>query len=122
MSLLAAQFINKYKEVYTNLDAYKRFNIIKMKNSNSYDKFIGGATLGFYPINILALPVMIILMIIRSQRASDFLLKLQYSFMLLLYGLIVIVMMVPATPVLYLKLVANSLYICFKRNREDYKC
>ena len=76
MSLLSAQFINKYQEVYTNLDAYKRFNIIRMKNSNSYDKFIGGATLTFFPINILCLPLMLPLMLFRSRRASDFVLKL----------------------------------------------
>ena len=37
ISLLAAMFINKYKLVWKNLDAYRRFNIIQLKNSVAYD-------------------------------------------------------------------------------------
>jgi hypothetical protein len=76
LSLLAAMFINKYKIVWRNLDAYKRFNIIKMKNSISYDKFIGGCTLTFFPLNIIMLPLMAPVLAMRNPRASDFLLKI----------------------------------------------
>lgn len=76
MSLLAAMFINKYKQVYKNLDAYRRFNIIKLKNSVAYDKFVGGATLTFFPINIVMLPFIVPIISFRSARASDTVLKL----------------------------------------------
>ena len=75
VSLLGAMFINKYKVVWRNLDAYKRFNIIRMKNSISYDKFIGGSTLTFFPINIVMLPFIPSIIAFRSKRVSDFLLK-----------------------------------------------
>jgi hypothetical protein len=55
LSLLSAMFINKYKVVWKNLDAKKRFNIISLKNSNSYDKFISGVTITFFPFNIISL-------------------------------------------------------------------
>jgi len=76
MSLLAAMFINRYKIVWRNLDAYRRFIIIKLKNSVSYDKFIGGVTITFFPINLVMLPLSIPIIILRSKRASDILLKL----------------------------------------------
>jgi len=37
MSLLVAMFINKQTTVMRNLDAYRRFNIIRLKNSEQYD-------------------------------------------------------------------------------------
>ena len=76
MSLLAAMFINRYKIVYVNLDAFKRFTIIKSKNSIAYDKFIGGVTITFFPINLIMLPFASPIIIFRSKRASELLLKL----------------------------------------------
>lgn len=76
MSLLAAMFINKYKQVWKNLEAYRRFNIIRLKNSVAYDKFLGAVTITFFPINILMLPFIPPITMLRSARASDFLLKL----------------------------------------------
>lgn len=76
MSLLAAMFINRYKTVWSNLDAYRRFTIIKLKNSVSYDKFIGGVTITFFPINMIMLPFSFPIIILRSKRMSDILLKM----------------------------------------------
>mmetsp|Transcript_12406 Transcript_12406/g.19390 ORF Transcript_12406/g.19390 Transcript_12406/m.19390 type:complete len:168 (-) Transcript_12406:968-1471(-) len=121
LSLLAAMFINKYEEVYKNLDAHRRFNIIKMKNSVAYDKHVGGATLTFYPINIMVLLFMIPIFSIRSSRASDFALKIQYMVMVLLYGIVICVFVVPTIPILYVKCLINTIYIGFTRKREDYK-
>ena len=75
LSLLAAMFINRYTLVFKNLDAYRRFNIIKLKNSVSYDKFVGGVTLTFFPINIIMLPFIIVVVGLKSPRASDTFLK-----------------------------------------------
>lgn len=111
MSLLAAMFINKYKVVWRNLDAYKRFNIIKMKNSVSFDKFIGGVTLTFFPVNILMVPFIPAIIAIRNVRASDFMLKCQYTVMMLIYCALAGVAIIPMTPILYIKAVANALFI-----------
>jgi hypothetical protein len=111
MSLLAAMFINKYKIVWRNLDAYKRFDIIKAKNSISYDKFIGGITMTFFPVNILILPFIPAIIAIRNPRASDFLLKGQYVIMMIAYSFISGIAIIPATPLLYIKSVSNAIYI-----------
>ena len=121
MSLLAAMFINKYKQVWKNLEAYRRFNIIRLKNSVAYDKFLGAVTITFFPINILMLPFIPPITILRSARASDFLLKLQYVIMILLYCVLACIMVVPIIPILYLKMLTNSIFISFANNREDYK-
>jgi hypothetical protein len=47
-----------------------------LKNSISYDKFIGGVTLTFFPINIIMLPFSLILTALRSKRGSDIMLKI----------------------------------------------
>lgn len=75
-SLLISMFINRQFEVSKNLDAYRRFNIIKLKNSDQYDQYIGGVTLTFFPINILMLPFMFPVVAFRNPRISDFALKL----------------------------------------------
>jgi len=49
-------FINRYKFVYRNLDALRRMNIIKLKNSASYDKTYSAVTVTFFPISIILLP------------------------------------------------------------------
>jgi len=121
MSLLAAMFINRYKTVWVNLDAYRRFTIIKLKNSISYDKFIGGVTLTFFPINIIMLPFSLILTALRSKRGSDIMLKVQYSIMMVLYCIISAIMFIPTAPILILKIYTNCIFILLNNKREAYK-
>ena len=56
VSLLIAMFINRFQNVWANLDAYTRFKIIQQKNTVAYDKFIGGVTTTFFPFNIIMIP------------------------------------------------------------------
>jgi hypothetical protein len=121
MSLLAAMFINKYKQVYKNLDAYRRFNIIKLKNSVAYDKFLGGVTLTFFPINIIMLPFIVPIISFRSARASDTILKLQYVIMMLMYCTLACTFIIPIIPILYLKVIVNALFIASNNKRQEYK-
>jgi len=121
MSLLAAMFINKYEEVYDNLDAIRRFNIIKMKNRIAYDRQVGGATITFFPINIVGSPFLLPILVLKNDRLSEFALRLQYLIMILLYGFILCVMLVPSVPILYMKSIINIIFIAFTRKREDYK-
>ena len=121
MSLLAAMFINRYKIVYKNLDAYRRFIIIKLKNSVSYDKFIGGVTITFFPINLIMLPMATPIILLRSKRASELLLKMQYVIMIILYCFLAFLMVIPATPVLLLKVYTNAFFILLTNKREKYK-
>lgn len=121
LSLLAAMFINRYKQVFKNLDAYRRFNIIKLKNSVAYDKFVGGATLTFFPVNILVLPFIFPIILLRSARLSDTMLKLQYVIMMLMYCVIAMTFVVPIIPFLYFKLVVNAIYIMIYNKRQDFR-
>jgi len=121
LSLLAAMFINRYKIVWKNLDAYRRFIIIKLKNSVAYDKFIGGVTITFFPINLIMLPFALPIIMLRSKRASDILLKLQYVIMIVLYCILACIMVVPASPILLVKVYTNSVFIAATNKRENYK-
>ena len=121
MSLLAAMFINRYKIVYKNIDAFRRFLIIKQKNSISYDKFIGGVTITFFPINLIMLPLATPIIMFRSKRASELLLKLQYVIMILLYCFLAFLMIIPASPVLLAKVYSNAFFILATNKRENYK-
>jgi len=121
LSFLVSMFINRYRFVYMNIDALRRMDIIKLKNSSSYDKSIGGATLTFFPINMFMLPFCWPIVIFKSDRLSDFFLKLQYTFMVAIYCCIAIVLAVPLYPLLYLKCVGNAGYILAKNKRVDYK-
>mmetsp|Transcript_1501 Transcript_1501/g.1990 ORF Transcript_1501/g.1990 Transcript_1501/m.1990 type:complete len:159 (+) Transcript_1501:13-489(+) len=76
MSFLASNFLNRYQNLSKTLDAVKRFSIIKLKNSISFDSLIGGVTVTFYPINILMFPFMVPTLLLKSSRFSDFVLKL----------------------------------------------
>jgi len=76
LSFLVSMFINRYKFVYMNIDALRRMDIIKLKNSSSFDQIIGGATLSFFPINAFMLPFIWSVVIVKSDRLSDFFLKI----------------------------------------------
>ena len=121
VSLLAAMFINRYKVVFKNIDAYRRFSIIKQKNCVSYDRVMGGITTTFFPFNIVILPFILPIAILKSQRASDFILKFQYVLMAVMYSLIAMVIIIPCTPLLYMKLLINSVFIVLNNKRENYK-
>lgn len=78
-------------------------------------------TLTFFPINIIMLPLTAPILVLRSPRASDFLLKIQYVIMMLLYCAIACIMVVPASPILYIKTIANSIFIAATNKRQNYK-
>ena len=58
---------------------------------------------------------------LRSKRASEFLLKLQYLVMILMYCSIAIIMVIPSIPILYFKILINSIFIMLNNRREDYR-
>lgn len=121
LSFLVAMFINRYKLVWLNLEALRRMNIIKLKNTNSYDKLYGGVTITFFPISIIMLPFVIPVVVFKSERLNDFILKMQYAAMILLYCLLGCIISIPLIPVLYFKLIVNAIFIQFNNKREDYK-
>ena len=114
-------FINRYKFVYKNLDAIRRMNIIRLKNSSSFDELTGGVTITFFPISVVVLPFIIPVVLAKSERLSDFILKIQYALMILFYCGIAVVLSVPILPLLYMKSIFNAIYILMNNKRQEYK-
>ena len=121
LSFLVAMFINKYKFVWKNLDSLRRTNIIKLKNSSSYDNLYGSITITFFPYSIVVLPFIIPVVIFKSERLNDFILKIQYCFMIIMYCILAVIVAIPILPCLYFKNLANSVFIFFNNKREEYK-
>ena len=119
-SLLIAMYVNKYLRVSQNLVALKRYSVLRMKNSISYDEQLAGIVCSFFPINILMTPFIIPLVILRSKRMNDFLLKLQYTLMCSIYAGVMGVFSLIVVPLLYVKMLSNSIFICFSGKRERY--
>jgi len=120
LSLLVAMFINRYQIVYKKMASLRRMNIIKLKNSSSFDPLYGGVTITFFPISIMILPFIIPVIIFKSERLNDFILKIQYAFMMLMYVLIAITISIPMFPIMYSKCIFNSMYILLNNKREAY--
>mgnify|MGYP006092092429 CR=1 FL=1 len=121
LSFLVAMFINRYKFVYRNLDALRRMNIIKLKNSASFDKTYSSVTITFFPISIILLPFIPAVIAFKSERLNDFILKLQYTIMMLMYCVLACILSVPVLPLLYFKSIVNAIYISLNNKRENFK-
>ena len=120
ISFLVAIFINRYEQTFINIDALRRMNIIRLKNSSDFHPFYGAITITFFPISILMLPFLIPLLLFKSERLSNFVLKLQYSAMILMYVFLGLLCSVVIIPLLYLKSLINSIYIYFNNKRVEY--
>ena len=120
LSFLVAMFINRYKFVYQNLEAFRRMNIIRLKNTNSYDKLYGGVTITFFPISIIMLPFIIPVVVFKSERLNDFILKIQYAVMMLLYCMLGSIVSFPIIPLLYFKTIVNGIFIQMNNKRQEY--
>ena len=76
LSFLVSMFINRYNNSFVNLESVRRSNIIKLKNSNCYNPHYAALTTTFFPISFVCLPFMIFLVIFKSERLNDFVLKI----------------------------------------------
>ena len=109
ISFLIAVFINRLQTLHGNLDAIQRITIIQLKSSIDYDRYCGGVTNTFFPLNIIGLPFFPFVMFFKSERLSEFVLKIQYSCMIFLYCLLGIAFSIPSIPLLYAKCVGNAI-------------
>ncbi len=121
LGFLATMFILRYVQVHRQMEANRRKEIIGMKNLSDYNPVHGAVTMTFFPINIVMLPFSAAVLYFRNARVSDFVLKLQYVLMVLIYLGVMCVLIVPLIPLLYLKIIVNATYVSFNNNREDYK-
>jgi len=75
----------------------------------------------FFPINIFILMFGFPVLSLRNARISDFVLKIQYLFMMVMYITLMLVLVIPMLPLLYFKILVNASYVSFNSQREDYK-
>lgn len=108
-------FINRYQYLWGNIDALKRMNIIKLKNTIDYNRLYGGITLTFFPINLIVLPFIPFIIIFKSERLNEFTLKIQYGIMIFMYIMIGFAFIIPVIPLLYAKSVWNQFYITMNK-------
>mmetsp|Transcript_628 Transcript_628/g.722 ORF Transcript_628/g.722 Transcript_628/m.722 type:complete len:121 (+) Transcript_628:81-443(+) len=110
LAFLASMFNNRYRRIIVNLDFLKRLTIIKLKNSSSFDLYLGGITTSFFPINTILLPFILPIIIFRSVRLNDFILKSQYTIMVAFYCMIALFFSVFVIPLMYLKSGVNAIF------------
>ena len=99
------------------MDAIRRFESIRLKNSACFDKYYGGVTLALFPINIVMLPFLLPISLFKNPRISEFVLKMQYWIMMIFYGLISLALSPLLVAFLYIKLILNSTFILFYNHK-----
>jgi len=107
LTFMVAMFNNKYQIVFGNLEFLRRQTIIRLKNSVSYDIYLGGITTSYFPINIILLPFIVPILMLRNERLNDIILKSQYWLLMICYLIIASLTSVFLVPLLYLKCLVN---------------
>jgi len=93
--------------------------IVELKRSRSYNKMIGSITQTFFPINLILLPLIIPVVVFKSERLNDSVLKMQYMLLILMYLIVSVIIACLILPLLYIKSVANSIYIARNCHQKD---
>ena len=71
ISFLIGMFVLRYFHVWKNIEATRRMDIIKLKNTQCYDKHFGAITMTYFPINIILLPFIPALILMKSERLNN---------------------------------------------------
>lgn len=71
LNLLIAMFSNTYQRIYENENAIRLSRILEMKNHLSYDPIIGAVTSTFFPINVIMIPAILPLIIIKNRKLNE---------------------------------------------------
>lgn len=85
--------------------------IIKLKTTNIYDNVFGSLRVTFFPISIIVLPFILPLILFKSHRLNNIVMRIQYSILILMYCLLGSILSVVFIPILYFKTVVNALFI-----------
>ena len=110
MGLVTAMVVLKYRQVYQKMEATRSLDVIEMKNNQGYDPKWGGIICSFFPLNIILIPLYIPMLLMRSARLNESILKLQYSVMVTFYTIIALAVSILGTPLMFLKLIGNQIY------------
>ena len=94
---------------------------IKLKNSLQFDPVYGCITMTYFPINLLILPILPIILLLKSERWNTSVLQLQYGFLVMCYVFIAFLVTVPLSLLLYTKILVNDGYIAFEQRAVKLK-
>jgi len=62
-----------------------------MKNNLSFDPIIGAVTTTFFPINVIMLPLMLPVIIVKNKKLNEMVNKLQYACMILIQSMAIMI-------------------------------
>ena len=79
LNLLIAMFSNTYQIIYDKKESIRLRRILQMKNQLSFDPIVGSVTSTFFPINVVMIPFMIFIVVVKNKKANE----LQRSLVLL---------------------------------------
>ena len=82
-----------------------------MKNHLGFDPIIGSVTSTFFPINVIMIPLMIPVVIVKNKKFNEMVNKLQYAGMILLQAFTIMTFQIILSPFMYCKMVINSFNI-----------
>lgn len=111
LNLLIAMFSNTYQAIYENQNAIRLKRILGMKNHLSYDPVIGSVTSTFFPVNVVMLPLMLPVVVVKNRKLNELVNKLQYASMIVLQITAITLFQVILSPIMYVKMVLNSFHI-----------
>mmetsp|Transcript_4753 Transcript_4753/g.7168 ORF Transcript_4753/g.7168 Transcript_4753/m.7168 type:complete len:361 (+) Transcript_4753:3338-4420(+) len=114
-------FVTRYAQAERNIEATKRMDAITLKNNQGYDPLYGAITMTFFPINFVLLPFAPLILLLKSERINDFVLKVQYFVLIVGYAALGLVTSGFLAPLLYLKSVYNAGYLVRANKRERYR-
>ena len=112
-SFLVAMFVLRYFHVWQNIEATRRMDIIRLKNSQHFDPLYGCITMTYFPINIILLPFVVIVLVLKSERVNNSILQMQYFLLVIAYLFVAVALTVVLVPLLYFKIVANSVFVWY---------
>jgi len=63
VTFLSTMFVRMFNHIDTDYESIRRMEMVRLKNSKSFDNVVSGITLTFFPINAPLLPFLIPVMI-----------------------------------------------------------
>ena len=76
LNLLIAMFSNTYQIIYDKKESIRLRRILQMKNKLSFDPLVGAVTSTFFPINVVMIPFMIFICVVKNKKANEMINKL----------------------------------------------
>lgn len=76
-----------------------------------HDPIIGAVSSTFFPINVIIIPFMPIIVIVKNKKLNEMINKLQYAGMIFLQSGAITLFQIILSPVMYVKMVLNSFHI-----------